>query len=112
MGSNDRKRREDQVHQAMGLGMGFQKLKKAHKVLSVFPKGRGLGRVQMYRRQRQLLSEISVDVPLPPNRSPPSPPSPPLDSPPLHPRAGTVKFKAKMQHSKTFVFFCVVSVWG
>ena len=79
------KRREDQVHQVMGLGMGFQSLKKAHKVLSVFPKGRGLGRVQMWRRQRQLLSEISVDVPLPPNRSPPSPPPHPLDSPPYTP---------------------------
>ena len=81
MERNDRKRREDQVHQVMGLGMGFQKLKKAHKVLSFFPKGRGLGKMQMYRRQRQLLSEISVDVPLPPNRSPPSLSPLPLDPP-------------------------------
>ena len=48
----DRKRREDQVHQVMGLGMAFQKLKKAHKVLSFFHKGRGLGKMQMRRRQK------------------------------------------------------------
>ena len=85
MGRNDRKRREDQVHQAMSLGLPFRRLKKAHKVLNFFRKGRGLSNMQMYRRQKQLLSEICRDVPLPPNRSPPSPPPPPLDSPPYTP---------------------------
>jgi hypothetical protein len=57
--------RRDHVHKAMALGIPYSKIAKAQKTLALIPRGRGLSRMQLWRRQGEVFKGLCEQVGLP-----------------------------------------------